>query len=40
LQTLKIADYAYVMELGKIYKEGLAKDLINDEDLINAYLGG
>lgn len=40
LQTLKIADYAYVMELGKIYKEGPAKDLINDEDLINAYLGG
>lgn len=39
-QTLKIADYAYVLELGKVYKEGLGKDLLNDEDLINAYLGG
>jgi len=38
-QTLKIADYAYILELGKIKKEGLCKDLIQDESLINAYLG-
>lgn len=38
-QTLKIADYAYILELGKIKKEGYCKDLIQDESLINAYLG-
>lgn len=40
LQTLKIADYAYVLELGLINMEGKAKDLLNDEKLISAYLGG
>lgn len=39
-QTLKIADYAYILELGKVYKEGRGEDLLNDENLINAYLGG
>jgi branched-chain amino acid transport system ATP-binding protein len=38
-QTLKIADYAYVLETGKIKAEGKAKDLFNDESLISAYLG-
>lgn len=38
-QTLKIADYAYVLEIGKIKIEGKAKDLLNDKDLISAYLG-
>ncbi|MGE4320365.1 MAG: ABC transporter ATP-binding protein [Acholeplasmataceae bacterium] len=38
-QTLKIADYAYVLEIGKIKAEGQAKDLLNDKDLISAYLG-
>lgn len=40
LQTLKIADYAYVLELGQISMHGLASDLINDSRLIEAYLGG
>ncbi|MDF2698670.1 MAG: ABC-type transport system, ATP-binding component [Haloplasmataceae bacterium] len=40
LQTLKIADYAYVLEIGEIKTEGKAKDLINDPNLIEAYLGG
>lgn len=40
LATLKIADYAYVMELGKVAFEGPAKDLINNEKLVDAYLGG
>ena len=40
LSTLKIADYAYVLELGKISMHGKAKDLIKDERLIAAYLGG
>jgi branched-chain amino acid transport system ATP-binding protein len=40
LQTLKIADYAYVLELGKIGLEGPAKELITNQKLIDAYLGG
>lgn len=38
-QTLKIADYAYVLELGKIILEGSGEKLLNNEQLINAYLG-
>lgn len=38
--TLKIADYGYVLELGKISMEGPAKELLKDERLIDAYLGG
>ena len=40
LATLKIADYAYVLELGKISMHGKADELIHDERLIAAYLGG
>jgi branched-chain amino acid transport system ATP-binding protein len=40
LQTLKIADYAYVLEVGKISMEGPADKLIKDKKLIEAYLGG
>ena len=40
LQTLKIADYAYVLELGKIGLEGPAKELMTNKKLIDAYLGG
>ncbi|MBN2877956.1 MAG: ABC transporter ATP-binding protein [Bacilli bacterium] len=39
LQTLKIADYAYIFELGRIVTEGKAKDLLADESLVKAYLG-
>jgi len=39
LQTLKIADYAIVLELGKINMEGEAAGLIHDQRLIEAYLG-
>ena len=39
LQTLKIADYALVLELGKISMEGPANELVNDQHLIEAYLG-
>lgn len=39
-QTLKIADYAYVLEVGKVKYEGKSEELINNKDLISAYLGG
>ncbi|MFP4178184.1 MAG: ABC transporter ATP-binding protein [Acholeplasmataceae bacterium] len=38
-QTLKIADYVYVLELGRIKTEGTGKELLADESLVNAYLG-
>lgn len=40
LQTLKIADYGYVLELGTISMQGPASELITNEKLIEAYLGG
>jgi branched-chain amino acid transport system ATP-binding protein len=40
LQTLKIADYAYVLETGLIKLQGPASELINDKRLVEAYLGG
>lgn len=39
-QTLKVADYGYILELGKVSMEGKASDLIEDETLVEAYLGG
>lgn len=38
-QTLKIADYGYVLEVGQIAMEGKAQDLLRDEKLIETYLG-
>ncbi len=38
-QTLKIADYAYVLDLGKISMEGPASELLQNEKLVEAYLG-
>ncbi len=37
--ALSIADRAYVLETGKIIKEGNAKDLLNDDIVRKAYLG-
>jgi|LGOV01.1.fsa_nt_gb branched-chain amino acid transport system ATP-binding protein len=39
LQTLKISDYAYVIQVGELIMEGPAKELINDPKLVEAYLG-
>jgi len=39
LQTLKIADYAYVLQVGKTVRQGRAETLIKDEELVQAYLG-
>jgi ABC-type branched-subunit amino acid transport system ATPase component/ABC-type branched-subunit amino acid transport system permease subunit len=38
--ALAVADYAYVLEQGRIVTEGRAADLVQDERLIAAYLGG
>ena len=38
-QSLQIADYAYVLELGKIKSQGTGAELLQDEELISAYLG-
>ena len=40
LMTLEIADYAYVLELGEISMQGPASELIHEESLVEAYLGG
>jgi branched-chain amino acid transport system ATP-binding protein len=39
-QALKIADYAYVMETGKIVLHGKGSDIIHDPRVMEAYLGG
>ena len=38
-QALQRANRAYVLETGKIVKEAVAKDLLNDPDVKAAYLG-
>lgn len=38
-QSLLIADYAYVLELGEVRSQGTAQELLKDEALISAYLG-
>ncbi len=38
-QALKIADYGYVMETGKIIIEGKASNLLRDPRVVEAYLG-
>ena len=39
-KALSIANRAYILETGNVTKEGLAKDLINDNSIKAAYLGG
>ena len=39
-KALSIADRAYVLEIGRIVKTGSGKELLNDEDIRKAYLGG
>jgi branched-chain amino acid transport system ATP-binding protein len=38
--ALKIADYAYVLEVGAVVLQGTGKRLIADDRVIGAYLGG
>lgn len=39
-KSLQIADYAYVLQQGRIVKEGDACQLLNDPAVQEAYLGG
>lgn len=39
-KALSIADRAYVLETGEIIKSGNAAELLNDDSVKNAYLGG
>jgi branched-chain amino acid transport system ATP-binding protein len=38
--ALSIADRAYVLETGKVVLEGDAQDLLHNEMVVEAYLGG
>jgi len=39
-QTLKIADRAYLLETGRVVTSGAARDMIDDEMVSEAFLGG
>lgn len=38
--AMKISDYCYVMDNGRILMSGAARDLISDERVVRAYFGG
>ena len=40
LAALGIADYAYLMESGRLKLEGRGADLAKDDDIVRAYMGG
>ena len=40
LAALRIADYAYVLESGRLALQGPAAELVKDDSLTKAYLGG
>ena len=37
--ALKVADYAYVLETGRIGLSGTGKELLTNDDVKKAYLG-
>ena len=37
--ALRVADHAYVLELGRVAMEGPAAELANDPRVVEAYLG-
>jgi len=39
-QALSVADRAYVLETGRIVRTGTGKELLGDESVVAAYLGG
>ena len=40
LAALRVADYAYVLESGRLKLEGAARKLSEDDEIVRAYLGG
>jgi branched-chain amino acid transport system ATP-binding protein len=40
LAALGIADYAYVLESGRLKLEGDARSMLDDDEVVRAYLGG
>ena len=38
-QALKVADYGYVLETGKVVASGNAKELLQDDTIQKAYFG-
>jgi branched-chain amino acid transport system ATP-binding protein len=40
IMALRLADYAYVLETGKVLLQGSAEDLLNNQRVKEAYLGG
>lgn len=40
LAALRIGDYAYVLESGHLKQEGIARELLKDDSIVKAYLGG
>lgn len=40
LQTLKVAHYAYILEVGNLILQGTGHGLLNNPNVKNAYLGG
>lgn len=39
-EALEVSSKTYVIELGKVVKQGTSEELISDPDIIRAYLGG
>ena len=39
-KALSIADRAYVLEIGKMVRTGTGKELLSDDSIKKAYLGG
>jgi len=40
LAALRIGDYAYVLESGRLKIEGDARGMLDDDEVVRAYLGG
>jgi branched-chain amino acid transport system ATP-binding protein len=40
VMALRLADYAYVLETGKIFIGGIAEELLHNPKVKEAYLGG
>ncbi len=38
-RALEISHYAFVLELGRIRYQGIAEELVQQQDIIQAYLG-